>query len=103
MATWSSRYRYGETEVKKYAPKTGGVYRLLFRRGEKYYVLYVGQSNDLRRRLLQHLSADEPDVCIKRHLRDYSCYFRFLQLSSKSDRDRVEQEQIDKYDPVCND
>jgi len=102
MAEWSNMYSYTEANVKKYAPTSGGVYRLINKSGEKYYVFYVGQSNDLERRLLEHLSSSEPDSCIKRHLRDYDCYFRFIEVSSASERDRVEKEQINKYEPDCN-
>jgi len=102
MAEWSSRYSYTEANVRKYAPTSGGVYRLINKSGDKHYVFYVGQSDNLERRLLEHLSRSEPDACIKRHLREYNCYFRFIEISSSSERDKVEQEQIDEYNPDCN-
>ena len=102
MAEWSNRYAYTEANVGKYAPTSGGVYRLIYKSGDDYYVFYVGQSDDLERRLLEHLSSNEPDACIKRHLRDYSCFFRFLDVSSASEKDRIEKEQIKKYNPPCN-
>ena len=102
MAEWSSRYSYTEANVKKYAPASGGVYRLINKNGGKYYVFYVGQSNNLERRLLEHLSPSELDACIKRHLRDYDCFFRFIEVSSSSERDRIEKEQIKEYSPSCN-
>jgi len=102
MDEWSSRHSYTEANVRKYAPTSGGVYRLINKSGDKYYVFYVGQSNDLERRLLEHLSSNEPDACIKRNLRDYDCYFRFIEVSSASERDRIEKEQIKKYSPSCN-
>ncbi len=102
MAEWSSRHSYTEANVRKYAPTSGGVYRLIYKSKEKHPVFYVGQSDNLERRLLEHLSPSEPDACIKRHLRDYDCFFRFIEVSSSSERDKVEQEQIDKYNPDCN-
>ena len=102
MAEWSSKHSYTEANIQKHAPASGGVYRLINKSGDKYYVFYVGKSNNLERRLLEHLSRSEPDACIKRHLRDYDCYFRFIEISSSSKRDKVEQEQIDKYNPDCN-
>lgn len=102
MANWSNRYSYTETNVKQYATLTAGVYRLIYKKGEDYFVFYVGQSNNIERRLLEHLSTSEADSCIKRHLRDYDCFFRFIEISSLDERNRVEREQIEKYDPTCN-
>jgi len=102
MNSWSNRYSYTEENVQKYAPLTAGVYRLIYKSDNDYYVFYVGQSNNLQRRLLEHLSPSEPDSCIKRHLRDYNCFFRFIEISSQDERNRVEREQIEKYKPNCN-
>jgi len=102
MADWSERYSYTEANVKRYAPTSGGVYRLVAKSDEKYPVFYVGQSEDLQDRLLNHLSASEPNSCIKRHLGNYSCFFRFLRVGSAADRDRIEKQQIQKFSPTCN-
>lgn len=102
MATWSNRNSYTKTNVQKYAPLTSGVYRLIYKKGDEYYVFYVGQSNNLERRLLEHLSSSEEDPCIKRHLRDYECFFRFVEISSLDERNRLEREQIQEYSPNCN-
>lgn len=102
MADWSSRHSYTEANVKRYAPASGGVYRLIAKSGDKYPVFYVGQGKDLEERLLDHLSSSEPNACIKRHLRDYSCYFRFLKVASAADRARIEKQQIDEFKPSCN-
>jgi len=103
MADWSNRYEYTEANVKTYAPTSGGVYRLVYHKsGDKYYVFYIGQSEDLEIRLLQHLQTSEPDACIRQHLRDYTSYFRFLKVGTQAERLRIEQEQIKKYRPTCN-
>jgi len=102
MSTWSNRNSYSKANVQKYVPLTSGVYRLIYKTGDKYYVFYVGQSNNLERRLLEHLSSGEEDLCIKRHLRDYECFFRFVEISSLNERNRVEREQIEEYTPSCN-
>jgi excinuclease UvrABC nuclease subunit len=102
MNSWSDMYPYSEAYVKQHAPLAGGVYRLIYQKGNDYYVFYVGQSDNLQRRLLEHLGASEKDLCIKRHLRDYSCSFRYIEISSLDERLRVESEQIKKYNPTCN-
>jgi len=102
MANWSMRYSYTKTDVQAHAPLAGGVYRLINEKENEYYVFYVGQSDNLQRRLLEHLSDSEQDPCIKKHLRDYYCYYRFVEVISSVDRKRIEREQIVKYKPDCN-
>jgi excinuclease UvrABC nuclease subunit len=102
MSQWSERYPYTEANVQRYAPVSGGVYRLINKSGDNYCVFYVGQSDNLQRRLLEHLAPSETNACIRRHLREYSCFFRFLEVSSSQERSRIEQEQIKEYDPTCN-
>lgn len=97
MSEWSSKFLYTEEQVNKVAPKSAGVYLL-----EDSGVFYVGQSDSLERRLLEHLSSSEQDACIKRHVRDYTCYFSYITISSQSERDSVEQSLISKYNPSCN-
>ena len=99
---WSTRYSYTENNVERYAPTSGGVYRLIYQSGDKFYPFYIGRSNDLRRRLLEHISPSEVDSCIKRHLRNNTCFFRFVTISSKTDRITEEQAQIREYNPNCN-
>lgn len=102
MANFSNLYAYNEDNVKKYAPLTAGVYRLSYKSNEGYYVFYVGRSNNLQRRLLEHLSPSEQDPCIKKYLRGYNCFFRYIEIPSLDERKRVERDQIDGYDPPCN-
>ncbi len=102
MAEWSERYLYTESNVDKYAPESGGVYRLIYASENKYYVFYVGQSDNLHDRLKAHLAPSEPNECIKKYLHNYTCYFRFIKISSQTERDKVEKEEIEKFNPVCN-
>jgi len=102
MANWSNRYKYNESNVDEYVPEEGGVYRLIYKRGDKYYVFYIGQSENLWRRLKEHLDPNEPDECIKRHIREYDCYFRFAKISSQQERNNLERSEIAQYRPRCN-
>jgi len=103
MASWSSRYVYTEDNVNRCVLDRGGVYTLICQQGEEHVVFYVGQAANLRLRLRQHLSASEPNACIKSHLNTYACFFRFLVVESPRERDRVNREQIEEYEPSCND
>ncbi len=101
---WSSLREYTETNVYTYAPTSGGVYRLSYKSNDKYYVFYVGQASSLKERLLQRLAVTEPDACIKRHLRNYSCYFRYAEVASIAGRNGAERALYDHFDkPTCND
>ena len=102
MSEWSNRYPYTNNNVNLFAPARGGVYRLIYKNGEKYYVFYVGQSDDLQRRFGEHLSYSEPNECIKRYLQNSNCFFMFIEIASQFERDRLEVEEIKKYDPSCN-
>jgi excinuclease UvrABC nuclease subunit len=103
MVEWSSIYEYTETNVLKLTPKAGGVYRLCYKKDEKYYVFYVGQSDSLERRLLEHFSSSESNLCIKRYLKEKTCYMQWVTISVQADRDKSEEEEIEKYKPTCND
>ncbi len=100
---WSLRYEYTGSNVNVHAPTSGGVYRLIYKSDDKYYVFYVGQAGDIDERLRQHLAVTEPDACIKRHIRDYTCYFRYAKIESIADRNGAERALYDKYEPTCND
>jgi excinuclease UvrABC nuclease subunit len=102
MAEWSVRYKYTEDDVNQYALDKPGVYRLIYQTGDNYYVFYVGQALSLKKRLLEHLGPSEQNACIKKHLRDYTCFFRYLEVSIQAERDRVEKEQITEWNPACN-
>ncbi len=102
MSEWTDRYRYTQENVDSHAPSSPGIYRLIYHSGDKYYVFYVGQSDSLQQRLGEHLNSSEPNACIKRHLKDYTCYFRYMEISTQVERDRIEKEQIEEYSPSCN-
>jgi len=101
MGEWTRRYEYIDSNVEL-VPQKGGVYRLIYNSGDRYYVFYVGQTENLQRRLNEHLSPSEPDACIKKHLDNYNCYFRYITVNTQQERDRVELQQINEYNPTCN-
>ena len=63
---------------------------------------YVGQANDLKSRLLLHLSGTEVNDCIKINLRKYNCGFEYASVSKQNDRDGIEKYLYDHYKPECN-
>jgi len=97
----SKRYSYTEKDVNAHVPETGGVYALIYEDAQ-FIVFYVGQSGNLRKRLLEHLSPRVSSFCIKMYLEKYSCYFKFIEISSQAERDTVEKKAIRKWEPHCN-
>lgn len=70
--------------------------------GDKYYCFYVGQSTDLNRRLKEHISSSESNNCIKNKLKNNTCYFQFVYVSTQKERDQIESDDIKKFTPTCN-
>lgn len=83
-------------------PRTPGLYLLLCEADNGYEVFYVGRTNNLRKRLLEHIHRNESNPCIKRHLRDYKCYYHTIELRSIQFLPTFESELIRTYQPPCN-
>ncbi len=99
---WSAVFLYTISNVNIHAPLSAGVYRLSCQKGNNRPIFYVGQAENIDSRLRAHLSDDEPNDCIKRNLRDYTCYFRFAKLERQTERDCSERALYDHYKPECN-
>ena len=102
---WSPWHPYNEAEVKKYAPYASGVYVLAVELtdGKNVRVFYGGQTDDLDRRLKEHLAASEKNACIKGKLSGYVCHFRYAKVETQSDRNKAERALYRKFTPSCND
>ncbi len=75
-------YHFNEELVKEVVPEKEGIYRLSnFTEG----VFYVGQSDNLQRRLLEHLSDKEENPCIKERL-NVESHLRFALLEGEKER-----------------
>jgi len=98
MMKWSHCYLYTRASVKMLSPPNPGIYRLLI----KNRIFYVGQSLNIRHRLLEHLGSRERNRLIRRYLQKYKCFFRFAELGTAEDLLTAEREQIRKYNPPCN-
>lgn len=81
---------YDSTTVDSHAPEQAGVY-ILTRRGTdgKYHSFYIGQANDLRRRLKEHLLAGESNACIRNNV-VHPCGFKHALVSHQVHRDAAE-------------
>lgn len=102
---WKGYFEYIESNVQKYAPTKAGVYKIgIKQQNGKLAVRYVGQANDLDRRLKEHLDFDsEENECLVERLRKYHAEFSFAEVSTQSNRDGTEKALYDFYEPICND
>lgn len=81
---------YNSATVTSHVPELAGVY-ILAQRGTdgKYRSFYVGQANNLQRRLLEHLLSGEPNVCIRNRV-VYACGFQIALVVQPAHRDAAE-------------
>lgn len=96
-------FEYNYTNIK-YSPNQAGVYLICTKRlsDGRYTVVYVGQSEDLNRRLQEHLSDAEPNGLLKQHINKYVCYYQYELVSRQVDRDALERQYYSTYTPICN-
>ena len=81
-----------------------GVYRLSYLdENGSYYVFYVGQATDIKKRLLEHQSDSETNVRIKNYLSSKKCFFRYAKITQDYVRNAVERQTYKYYQPSCND
>jgi excinuclease UvrABC nuclease subunit len=104
QVTWSYWNDFNADKVQQVAPVEAGVYVLATKlTNGNLRVFYVGQTINLDKRLKEHLSDSEPNVCIKNNVTKYACMFRYAKVSSSSDRDKAERALYKKFTPSCND
>lgn len=89
----------GVSNIKEIA----GIYRLSYHNpnDQKYYVYYVGQAQNLKTRLSEHLIENETNKCCNQYLNKYNCYFRAAAISKQTDRDGVEVTLYNHFGPSC--
>ena len=102
---WKGYHEYTEENVQKYTPTRAGIYKIgIKQQNGKLAVRYVGQANDLDRRLKEHLDLkNEQNECLAERLRKYNAEFSFAEVGTQNDRDGAEKALYDYYAPQCND
>jgi len=100
---WSSFHQLTEENIRRFVPTSAGVYLLWVQlKSEKWRCYYVGQAEDLEQRLLDHISTNEPNDCIKEYVSKHISGFEYAKVGGQSDRDGVEKFLYDHYSPECN-
>lgn len=99
---WTDRTILEKQEIDKLENKPG-IYRLIYFSPTRnnYYVYYVGQANDLKKRMYEHLLGNELNECCVKYLRSYTCYFRLARIDKQSERDGAEVFMFEHFKPEC--
>ncbi len=103
--SWSSfSSKFTEAEMKQYVPNAAGVYLLWVKlKNGNWRCFYAGQTDDLKRRLLEHLNNNETNKCIKNKVTNYIYGFEYAKVVKQTERDGIEKFLYDHYKPECND
>lgn len=102
---WVGTYKLTSANVDSYAPKEPGVYRISTKQTDGgLRVVYVGQTEDLCKRMGQYVNKDTDNECLLNHLGNHICYFRVAEVANSDDRDAAERALFEYFDhPECND
>jgi len=101
--TWTKLTSLTENLVKPIPDALPGVYRLSYQAEDgNYYVFYVGKAEDIKKRLLEHLSSTENNVCVRNYLATKNCFFRYAKITKSYIRDATERQMYKQYEPSCN-
>lgn len=100
---WSKVIILNDDNVEEHASSEAGIYRLSVKQTDgSYKVFYVGQAEDIKRRLKEHLSENQENECIKNHIEKHNVAFRFAEVAEQRVRDGAERYMYDYYKPECN-
>lgn len=103
MLDWHGYATYNADTVSQNTPSRSGVYIVWVKQTTgDWKCRYVGQSLDLKARLLAHLSTDEPNTALKNIISRYICGFSFAEVPQVSLLNGVERYLYDHYRPECN-
>lgn len=102
---WNGYYSYNDSSVERNVPESAGVYKISVSQQDKTLkVHYVGQAENLRKRLKEHLdTTNEQNKCLVEHIERYTCSYKFALVSRQGDRDAAERALYIHYKPECND
>ena len=68
----------------------------------KIYIFYIGKTENLQQRLLQHLNGQDGNLCVEKMLSSSTCYFRYAVVNNADVRNGAERALYLNYKPQCN-
>lgn len=103
ILTWTKLKELSNSNVNAITNNIAGVYRFSYLSDEgSYYIFYVGKTEDIKNRLLNHLLSSEENFCIKNYLASKRCFFRYAMITKAYIRDAAEKQMYKQYEPSCN-
>lgn len=101
--TWSKFYNLTNDDIQKHVPKSARVYLLWVKlQNGKWRCFYVGQADNLEKRLFDHTSDSESNGCIKTKVLKRVCWFEYAKIGKQGDRNGIEKFFYDHFSPECN-
>ncbi len=99
---WSNPINYKRTTSLSSVPSYAGIYVILFQSTQGLIPCYVGQANDLNRRLSEHQSIYEPNTKLRNMMLNYNLFVIWGTVPYQRDRDGIELYLYNKFTPYCN-
>lgn len=104
ILTWTKLSLLKKEIINRLPDNLPGVYRLSYKANDgDYIVFYIGKAEDIKKRLLVHLSSSEENVCVKNYLSTKECFFKYAKISNSDIRSAAERQIYKHYEPDCND
>jgi hypothetical protein len=104
VVKWSFPIYY-VPQNSQHVPQQPGIYEILTKlRNDGLKRRYVGFTDNLQRRYDEHLSLEEPNMCIRERVQNKVPYFRYWSddTISRPDLRDVERALVDRYQYTCN-
>jgi hypothetical protein len=99
---WTNRIKLNTTGVSS-TREIPGVYRLIYLnpKDNNYYVFHVGQAENLKASLAQHLPWREQNPHLAYYLKNFRCFFRAATVEHQVERDMTEVALYKYFLPQC--
>jgi|SRR3989344_1799560 len=101
--TWSPLLLFIQSSLNQ-IDSGAGVYRLSYKSADgSYYVFYVGKADKSLKEDLVSVLLNTSNPCLKTHLSNLECYFRYAVVADKEERKNIEKTLYDHFGgPKCN-
>lgn len=100
---WRNYRDFNANTINNKVLETPGVYLIWVRINDgSWRIYYVGQTENLKRKLLEHLSENEPNDLLKDMILRCVCGFSFAPVNSHEERCGIERFFYEHYSPKCN-
>ena len=100
--TWSNFSDWTEGKNAN-VPEDPGVYEFYIGlKGGGKRRIYIGKAENLKAIYLAHLGDDEPNECLKSHLKKHVWYYRYAIIKNTADREDAELGLFRTHSYECN-